>query len=112
MYHIIDVIRTTTLQNSEYLDYMFHVLCIIRDRQCLVSLQVQVFQNPNLTDDKCSSMADKVSMWMEHKTKDWDSHIMGARKYHLNHWLSFDNPLVRKVTVSETDFGSITFQRR
>ena len=87
----VDAVWAATLQNnSGYLDYVFLAL-------------PEYGLNPNYyhrITDKYVNVADKVRMWMEHN-KGWESRVQGAML--SDSWALEDNPLVRKVTVSDAD---------
>ena len=90
------VLRTTLQSNSGYLDYVFLGL-------------PEYGINPNeyhRVADQYVNVADKVRMWMEHNTC-WESCVVGAIS--SGSWTHEDNPLVRKVTVSQTDLSPSPF---
>ena len=93
----VDAVRAATLQNnSGYLDYVFLGL-------------PEYGLNPNeyhRITDKYVKVADKVRMWMEHNTG-WESRVQGAML--SDSWDQEDNPLARKVTVSEEDLDPSPF---
>ena len=92
----VDAVRRTTLENnSGYLDYVFLGLPGY-------SSYADYYEVP----DKYVKVADKVRMWMEHNTG-WESRVQGAML--SESWDQEDNPLVRKVTVSEADLDPSPF---
>ena len=87
----VDAVRAATLQNnSGYLDYIFLGL----PGSC------SYLNDYHQITDEYVNVADKVRMRMEHN-KGWESRVQGAML--SDSWALEDNPLVRKVTVSEAD---------
>ena len=86
----VDAVRRTTLENnSGYLVYVF-----------LGLPGHGIYSKYHQAREKYVNVADKVRMWMEHN-KEWESRVQCAMS--SDSWSHEDNPLVRKVTVSERD---------
>ena len=95
----VDAVRAATLQNNiGYLDYV--CLGLPWERICAE------YPDYYIDADQYVNVADKVRMWMEHNTG-WESRVVGAIS--SGSWTHEDNPLVRKVTVSQTDLSPSPF---